>query len=186
MRRQGSASGTALPARPALPALPGSGAGPGPGASLDDEPWFVGPVPGDSVRIKLAQGRDGDYVVWETNQGGYTLSVLENGHSCAHYSITKLGTEFRLDATFTLYPSIPAIISATPAARTSAKALVVDDWVPSSASAAATLLAGSSGAGFDVYDDGDVEQFGGFGGDGGFGGSDLPAEETDQLYMNSE
>ena len=153
---------------------------------MDDTDFFVGTHSKSRIEAFLSEGEQGDYVVWETNQGGYTLSVLENGSSCAHYSITKLGTEFRLDATFTVYPSIPAILSATPAARTSAKALVVDDWVPSSASAAATLLAGSSGASEDIYDDGDDEQFGGFGGDGGFGGSDLPAEETDQLYMNSE
>ena len=71
-RRTGSASGMSLPA------LPGSDAGPSPGVSLDNEPWYVGPVLGDAVRNKLTQGRDGDYVVRQSTTASNQYLVVFN------------------------------------------------------------------------------------------------------------
>lgn len=139
---------------------------------LDQTDYFVGLNSRGRIEACMEEASNGEYVVWESPTGGYTLTVINGG--ILHHDIVVRGKQYVFVDTGAGYESIPDIIRAVSACVSSAKGLVVDDWKPSAASAAATALS-SSRSGFGGHDG---EEFGGFG--------DLPPEDIEEEYVNTE
>eukprot|EP00040_Diaphanoeca_grandis_P012592 m.63771 g.63771 ORF g.63771 m.63771 type:complete len:937 (+) comp23341_c0_seq1:50-2860(+) len=141
---------------------------------LDDEPWFAGPLYESHIDEVLRRGARGSYVVSDTVNGDYLLTVLENKRdgSLAHHNILRQGGAYKLDLNNKLYVTINDAVNDLPKCKSAARKLFEPSYVPKTNTRPRVASVSSVRSTSTAPDE---EDFGGFGDD-----------EEDQLYMNDD